>query len=96
MCIQQVREITGVNDEILLLNLFSEQNVESQKVLTERVLSATDLANHVPETVGHIYPVMQGDSVAMDYTGSKDDDWLDEEHKMYIPYMMDSENSNKI
>ena len=60
---------------ILLLNLFPEDNVENQRVMTEKVLSATDLAKHVPETVGHIYPVMQGDSeqcrVAVEFTGSK-------------------------
>ena len=82
------------------MNLFLEQKVENQKMMSEKVLSATDLANHVPETVGHIYPMMQGDSkqyrVAVEYTGSKDDEWIDGEHKMYIPCMVDSEHTNKI
>ena len=67
---------------ILLLNLFPEDNVENQRVMTGKLISATDLANHFPETVGHIYPVMQGDSeqyrVAVEFTGSKNDDWLDD------------------
>ena len=61
LCIYQVMKTTGINDVILLLNLFPEDNVENQRVMTGQLLSPTDLANHVPETVGHIYPVMQGD-----------------------------------
>ena len=82
MCIQQVRENTIVHYEILLENLFPEQTVENQRAMTEKLLSATDLANYVPETVGHIYPVTQGD--------------VDDEHKMYIPFMIDSEHVNEV
>ena len=62
-----------------------------------------ELANQNPETVGHIYPVIQGESVqyrvAVENT-DKDDDWdtfaTDDQHKMYISNMLDSDNSNKI
>ena len=66
--------------------------------MTENLLNVKELVNQAPETVGHIYPVMQGDSDQ--YISAVDDDWAtfatDDNHKMYIPSMLDSEHSNKI
>jgi hypothetical protein len=66
--------------------------------MTENLLNVEELGNQVPDTVGHIYPVIQGDSEQ--YRVAIDDDWAtfatDDQHKMYIPDMLDSEHSNKI
>ena len=66
--------------------------------MTENLLNVKELVNQTPETVGHIYPVMQGDSDQ--YISAVDDDWAtfasDDKHRMYIPSMLDSEHSNKI
>jgi hypothetical protein len=74
--------------------------VANQNSMTENLLNVKELANQVPETVGHIYPVIQGDSDQYRVAVDDADDWdtfaTDDEHKMYIPDMLDIEHSNKI
>ena len=67
-------------------------------MLTENLLNVKGLAIQVPETVGHIYPVIQGDSEQYRVAAENAEDWATfaDEDKMYIPSMLDSEHSIKI
>ena len=72
------------------------------RVLTENLLSSTDLTKQFPEVVGHIYPVIHGDSdqfrVTGDFTEDKNGDWesfaSNDDKKIYEQSIFDSEHHN--